>query len=210
MNGRSLTLHAINARLGLLCPLERSETRPCTLYNNRRLSTSPIMLLLYTLLFVFLLCATSKPHIQKLDFRYTFADYHLVLYATREKWRPLAPPIPYITAPGTIPEPLFRLQQRVSDYVNSFRYSALPQSMGFADDAEHGLHSTNFNLAENIEAGDSRTGLDEETKQEVYRLMKVRKVNFDEARRIWMEERFRKAGIGADGRPLDRKAVVFS
>lgn len=137
-------------------------------------------------------------------------DELVVLYATREKWRSLAPPIPYITAPGTIPEPLYRFQQRVSDYIGSFGYSSLPQSMGFADDAEHGLHSSNFNLAENIEAGDSRSGLDHETRQEVHRLMKIRKVNFDEARRMWMEERFRKAGIGADGRPLDRKAVVFS
>lgn len=40
--------------------------------------------------------------------------------------------------------------------------------------------------------------------------MKLRKVTFDEARRIVVEERFRREGIGADGRPLDRKAVVFS
>ena len=82
--------------------------------------------------------------------------------------------------------------------------------MNLHDDAEAGLHSSNFNLGENIEAEDSRQGLDENAKREVYHIMKVRRVNFDEARRIWTEERFRREGIGADGRPLDRKAVVFS
>ena len=81
--------------------------------------------------------------------------------------------------------------------------------MTFAEDAEAGLHSSNFNLAENIEAEDSRRGLDEGAKQEVYRIMRVRRCNFDEARRIYTEERFGRAGIGSDGRPLDRKAVMF-
>lgn len=80
----------------------------------------------------------------------------------------------------------------------------------FQEDAEAGLHSANFNLAENIEAGDSRQGLDEGAKREIYVIMRRRGVEFDEARRIWIEERFRREGIGADGRPLDRKAVVFS
>lgn len=132
------------------------------------------------------------------------------LYATRERWRPLAPPIPYITAPGTIPEPLYRLSIHIHDYIYSYRYSRLPTSLGFADDAEAGLHSSNFNLAENIEAEDSRQGLDERSRQEIYRIMKVRRVNFDEARRMFMEERFGREGIASDGRPLDRKAVMFS
>ena len=82
--------------------------------------------------------------------------------------------------------------------------------MSFHDDAEAGLHSSNFNLGENIEAEDSRRGLDENAKREVYHIMKVRRVNFDEARRMYTEERFGQEGIGADGRPLDRKAVMFS
>lgn len=80
----------------------------------------------------------------------------------------------------------------------------------FAGNAEAGLHSTNFNLAENIEASDSRHGLDEQAKRDVYVIMKRRGVGFDEARRIFVEERFGREGIGADGRPLDRKAVMFS
>ena len=82
--------------------------------------------------------------------------------------------------------------------------------MTFAEDAEAGFHSSNFNLAENIEAEDSRPGLDESAKAEVYRVMRRRGIGFDEARRVWMEERFGREGIGSDGRPLDRKAVMFS
>ena len=79
-----------------------------------------------------------------------------------------------------------------------------------AGDAEAGLHSSNFNLAENIEATDSRAGLDENAKRDVYVIMKRRGVTFDEARRIYVEGVFGREGIGADGRPLDRKAVMFS
>ncbi len=82
--------------------------------------------------------------------------------------------------------------------------------MTFAEDAEAGFHSTTFNLAENIEEGDSRRGLDEAGKREVHRVMQKRGVGFDEARRYVVEERFRREGIGGDGRPLDRKAVMFS
>ena len=90
------------------------------------------------------------------------------------------------------------------------RYSRLPTNLTFAEDAEAGLHSSNFNLAENIEAEDSRRGLDEAGKQEVYRIMKARRVNFDEARRMYIEERFGREGIATDRRPMDRKAVMFS
>ncbi|EME43043.1 hypothetical protein DOTSEDRAFT_153323 [Dothistroma septosporum NZE10] len=130
------------------------------------------------------------------------------LYITRNAWKPYAPPIPYITAPGTIPEPLYDISERIQNYVDSWRYSRVPTN--FQEDAEAGLHSSNFNLAENIEAGDSRQGLDEAAKREIYVIMKRRGVVFDEARRMWIEEKFRREGIGADGRPLDRKAVVFS
>ncbi|KAK4622031.1 UPF0357 protein [Fulvia fulva] len=130
------------------------------------------------------------------------------LYITRNTWKPYAPPIPYITAPGTIPEPLYDISERIQNYIDSWRYSRVPTN--FQEDAEAGLHSSNFNLAENIEAGDSRQGLDEAAKREIYVIMKRRGVVFDEARRMWIEERFRREGIGADGRPLDRKAVVFS
>lgn len=41
-------------------------------------------------------------------------------------------------------------------------------------------------------------------------MMKTRGVGFDEARRLVVEERFRREGIGADGRPKDPKFVSFS
>ncbi|KAK3053741.1 hypothetical protein LTR09_005020 [Extremus antarcticus] len=147
--------------------------------------------LFYTLTFLFLLAAT-------------------VLYLTRNTWKPHAPPIPYITAPGSIPAPLYALYDSLTDYIDRFRYQRLPQTMTFAEDAEAGFHSTTFNLAENIEEGDSRRGLDEAGKREVHRVMQKRGVGFDEARRYVVEERFRREGIGGDGRPLDRKAVMFS
>ena len=91
--------------------------------------------------------------------------------------------------------------------MNSVRYARLPTN--FQEEAEAGFHSTNFNLAENIEAGDSRQGLDQNAKREIYRIMKQRRVDFDEARRMHLQERFGREGIAADGRPLDRKAVTF-
>lgn len=39
--------------------------------------------------------------------------------------------------------------------------------------------------------------------------MKSRGLGFDEARRVIVEERFGRENIGVDGRPLDRKAVMF-
>lgn len=83
----------------------------------------------------------------------------------------------------------------------------LPTS--FQSDVEAGLSSSTFDLSANIEAGDSRRGLDENGKREVQRIMKREGCGFDEARRRWMEERFGREGIASDGRPLDRKAVMF-
>ncbi|KAL1584435.1 hypothetical protein WHR41_06367 [Cladosporium halotolerans] len=143
----------------------------------------------YSLTFLFLIVAT-------------------VLYLTRALWKPHAPPIPYLTAPGPIPAWLYNLHDSLSDSYARIRYSRLPTS--WQGDAEAGLHSSNFDLAENIEASDSRAGLDENAKRDVYVIMKRRGVGFDEARRIYVEGVFGRQGVGADGRPMDRKAVMFS
>jgi len=87
-------------------------------------------------------------------------------------------------------------------------YTRLPTS--FQDDIEAGLTSSAFDLSANVEAGDSRQGLDDTAKKEVQAIMKRRRVNFDEARRIYMQDRFKKNGIGPDGRPRDPKFVSFS
>ena len=104
-------------------------------------------------------------------------------YLTRRHWLHLIP----------IPEPL---------------YHRLPSS--FRDDIEAGLSSSNFDLSANVEAGDSRQGLDGAAKREVQAIMKRRGVGFDEARRLYMEQRFKSNNIGPDGRPRDPKFVSFS
>ncbi len=162
----------------------------------------------YTIIFIFLILATGRFRTSTHQQLLVLIVYP-VLYVTRTQWRPYAPPIPYITAPGPIPDSLYNLSDYITRRIDSLRYSQLPQHTTFAEDAEAGLHSSTFNLADNIESEDSRRGLDENSKQEVYRIMKRRGVGFDEARRMFIEERFGREGIGADGRPLDRKAVMF-
>lgn len=80
----------------------------------------------------------------------------------------------------------------------------------FEDDMEAGLSSANFDLTGNVEGGDGRAGLDDAAKREILRIMKKRRLVFDEARRVYMEQRFRENGIGPDGRPRDPKFVSFS
>ena len=93
---------------------------------------------------------------------------------------------------------------QVPDYL----YHRLPSS--FTADLEAGLSSSQFDITANLADGDSRAGLDQRAKTEVIKIMKSRKVNFDEARRIYTEQRFAKNNIGPDGRPRDPKFVSFS
>ncbi|EUC42607.1 hypothetical protein COCMIDRAFT_103076 [Bipolaris oryzae ATCC 44560] len=104
-------------------------------------------------------------------------------YFTRHRWIHVLP----------IPEPI---------------YARLPTS--FRDDIEAGLSSSAFDLSGNVESGDSRQGLDDAGKKEVMSIMKRQGVDFDEARRIYMQDRFKKNNIGADGIPRDPKFVSFS
>ncbi|KAF2142874.1 uncharacterized protein K452DRAFT_326109 [Aplosporella prunicola CBS 121167] len=87
-------------------------------------------------------------------------------------------------------------------------YTRLPSS--FAADIESGFSSAHFDLAGNVADGDSRAGLDDVAKAEIRKIMKARRVGFDEARRIFTEARFARNGIGPDGRPRDPKFVSFS
>ncbi|KAL4989055.1 hypothetical protein BDW68DRAFT_82355 [Aspergillus falconensis] len=105
------------------------------------------------------------------------------LYLTRSRWLPLLP---------------------VPDYI----YDRLPSS--FTNDIAAGLTSSEFNLSTNIENGDQRAGLDARGKREVLNIMRRQRVDFDEARRIYTEQRFAKNDIGPDGRPRDPKFVSFS
>jgi len=105
------------------------------------------------------------------------------LYLTRSRWIPLIP---------------------VPNYI----YDRLPQS--FTGDIEAGLSSSDFDLAANVANSDSRAGLDQKGKREIRKIMKSRSVNFDEARRLYTEQRFAKNNIDPDGRPRDPKFISFS
>lgn len=107
-------------------------------------------------------------------------------YLTRSRWISNMPSIP-----GT-----------------SFLYARLPTT--FAGDIESGFSSAAFDLSGNVASGDSRAGLDDSSKREIQKIMKNRRVNFDEARRIHTEGRFAKNNIGPDGLPRDPKFVSFS
>jgi hypothetical protein len=100
-------------------------------------------------------------------------------------------PLPSLSFPGR-------------DYI----YSRLPST--FRGDIEAGLSSDTFDLSGNVAEGDSRAGLDDASKAEILSIMKRRRMKFDDARRVYMEQRFKANGIGADGRPRDPKFVSFS
>ena len=117
------------------------------------------------------------------------ANRSLALYLTRASWLPHLPPA------SSIP-------------FSSYIYTRLRSS--FTSDIEEGLTSSEFDLSANVAGGDSRAGLDEHGRREVKNIMRKKKVGFDEARRLWVEERFRREGISADGRPRDPKFVSFS
>ncbi|MCJ1337079.1 hypothetical protein MMC09_002358 [Bachmanniomyces sp. S44760] len=108
------------------------------------------------------------------------------LYFTRARWIQYFPAFP-------LPE---------------YIYSRLPTT--FAEDIESGFTSNDFDLSPNVESGDSRAGLDQKGKREVRKIMRNRKVGFDEARRIYTERRFAKNNISPDGTPRDPKFVSFS
>ncbi|KAL6885345.1 hypothetical protein HDV57DRAFT_492715 [Trichoderma longibrachiatum] len=99
---------------------------------------------------------------------------------------------------------LHELRLPGSDYL----YARLPSS--FAGDIEAGLSSSTFDLTGNVDGGDARAGLDDDAKAEVLRIMKKRRLPFDQARKVYMENRFKANGIGPDGRPRDPKFVSFS
>ena len=89
-----------------------------------------------------------------------------------------------------------------------FMTMTIPSS--FSGDVEAGLSSATFDLGGNVSGGDARAGLDDAAKTEILRIMKKRRLRFDEARRVYMEQRFSANGIGADGRPRDPKFVSLS
>ena len=142
--------------------------------------------LLYFLAISVVVCGTGTLHSSKPKSSYRsgyHADKFKVLYLTRARWLSLVP---------------------VPDYI----YDRLPSS--FADDLEAGLTSTQFDLSANIADGDTRAGLDNQAKRQIRKIMNRQRIDFDEARRIYTEQRFANNNIGPDGRPRDPKFVSFS
>ncbi|KIP02735.1 hypothetical protein PHLGIDRAFT_111715 [Phlebiopsis gigantea 11061_1 CR5-6] len=78
----------------------------------------------------------------------------------------------------------------------------------FEEQASAGLTSESFDIEANIRDGDSRSGLDERSTQEVLEIMRRERVNFDQARLIRQNQIFAANGIGPSGLPLDAKAVT--
>lgn len=134
----------------------------------------------YSLTFLFLLAGTGW---YSVTYDINHCSQHSVLYLTRERWTHLLP---------------------IPDYV----YERLHSS--FSHDIESGFSSADFDLTTNVAASDSRRGLDQRGKQEVQKIMASRRVGFDEARRIYTEQKFASNNIRADGRPRDPKFVSFS
>lgn len=123
------------------------------------------------------------------------------IYLTRARWLPLVDDL----LPAS-PEHLYaRLPTTVQ--TTFFRSSA---GSTFAADAAAGLSSASFDLGGNVETGDGRAGLDDAAKHAILRIMQRRRLPFDAARRVYLEQRFSAHNIAPDGRPRDPKFVSFS
>jgi Fungal protein of unknown function (DUF2015) len=121
----------------------------------------------------------------------------LALYFSREAW------LPHIPTRASVN----------NFFTRSTAYIPIPRFRpgSFATDLEDGFSSATFDLSENILGGDTRAGLDDNDKTAISRIMAVKKVGFDEARRILAGVRMEKNGIDPrTGRPLDPRAVFFS
>lgn len=78
----------------------------------------------------------------------------------------------------------------------------------FHEDLEAGLSSRNFDIISHND-NDTRSGLDEVSKQEIKQIMENDNLSFDKARLLFMERKFGQNGIAPDGTPMDPKTVTF-
>ncbi|KAF9542736.1 hypothetical protein EC957_001717 [Mortierella hygrophila] len=115
----------------------------------------------------------------------------LAAYATRALWVP-----------------------KIGELRERFHYTRLPffrseDDSSFAQNIEEGLTSSTFDLHQNLLGGDERHGL--ENTEEIRKLMKKYKCNFDQARLIQQQNKMKANGIDPrTGVPIDPKAVYFS
>ncbi|KAF9965018.1 hypothetical protein BGZ70_005539 [Mortierella alpina] len=114
----------------------------------------------------------------------------IAAYVTRSYWRPK----------------LEELRERL-------RYSRIPffraeEDGSFEQNIEEGLTSSTFDLHQNLLDGDDRQGL--ENANEIRKIMKKYKCNFDQARLIQQQNKMKANGIDPrTGVPIDPKAVYF-
>ncbi|KAF9916359.1 hypothetical protein BX616_003991 [Lobosporangium transversale] len=102
---------------------------------------------------------------------------------------------------------------KVEELRDRLRYSRLPffrsdEDSTFEQSIEEGLSSSTFDLHQNLLDGDGRQGL--ENANEIRRIMKKHRCNFDQARLIYQQNQMRANGIDPQtGVPIDPKAVYF-
>ncbi|KAF9581504.1 hypothetical protein BGW38_001449 [Lunasporangiospora selenospora] len=115
----------------------------------------------------------------------------VILYLTRNHWVPA-----------------------IEDLRDRLRYSRLPffrseDDSTFEQNIEEGLSSSTFDLHQNLLDGDDRQGL--ENTEELRKIMKKYRCNFDQARLIYQQNQMKANGIDPrTGVPIDPKAVYFS
>ncbi|KAG0334112.1 hypothetical protein BG004_000545 [Podila humilis] len=104
---------------------------------------------------------------------------------------------------------------KVEEVRERLRYTQLPffrsgeEDSSFAQNIEEGLTSSNFDLHQNLLGGDGRQGL--ENADEIRKIMKKYRCNFDQARLIQQQNKMKANGIDPrTGVPIDPKAVYFS
>ncbi|KAG0003547.1 hypothetical protein BGZ65_001593 [Modicella reniformis] len=115
----------------------------------------------------------------------------VAIYLTRNYWRP-----------------------KVDELRERFRYSRLPffgggEDTSFEQNIEEGLTSSTFDLHQNLLDGDERHGV--ENANELRKIMKKYRCNFDQARLIYQQNQMKANGIDPlTGVPIDPRAVFFS
>ncbi|KAG0038144.1 hypothetical protein BGZ82_000956 [Podila clonocystis] len=103
---------------------------------------------------------------------------------------------------------------KLEDLRERLNYTQLPffrseEDSSFAQNIEEGLTSSNFDLHQNLLGGDERHGL--ENAEEIRKIMKKYRCNFDQARLIQQQNKMKANGIDPrTGVPIDPKAVYFS
>ncbi|KAF9198567.1 hypothetical protein BGZ49_000582 [Haplosporangium sp. Z 27] len=102
---------------------------------------------------------------------------------------------------------------KLEELRDRLRYTRLPffhsnEDSSFEQNIEEGLTSSTFDLHQNLLDGDERHGV--ENANEIRKIMKKYRCNFDQARLIHQQNKMKENGIDPrTGVPIDPKAVYF-